>query len=523
MLAALGLSIAETLVGLVAVLAVVSYLRLSNYWTRKGIPCVKGLPLIGSAPSFVMQSQYRGAIMQRFYEDARAKGQPCVGLFLTTRPTLLVVDLDLARTILIKDFSHFTDRGVPSDRVNEPLTANLFTLEGQEWRTLRHKLTPTFTAARMRAMFPLVLACAEELVAVLRSEAVRAEPVEMFELLARFTTDVIGSCAFGIQTNTLKDPDAEFRTMGRNAFSLSPVQGLFRFVAPQVLPYLRRVLPIRLVPQDIHDFFTKMFQNTVAYRQKNHVVRHDFVDLLLQLKTKGKLNDQPDDEHQSVPDSGIDEDILPAQAFVFFLAGFETSSSTLANCLTELSQHPEVQERLREEVDRVLAAHDGKLSYDVMHEMTYMEQVLQETMRMYPAASNIPRVVTEAYTLPFSGPDGKPAVLEKGTPVLVPNYAIHHDPEYYPDPYRFDPERFTEEAKQSRPHYSYMPFGEGPRICIGMRFAMMQMKAGLTAILRTYRVSPCEDSDKYYPPRFVARSVVTKVEGGNKVRLQLRA
>lgn len=88
-------------------------------------------------------------------------------------------------------------------------------------------------------------------------------------------------------------------------------------------------------------------------------------------------------------------------------------------------------------------------------------------MRLYPAAALMGRRVTQDYTLPFQGKNGKPSVLEKGVGVFIPTFALHRDPEYFPEPDKFDPERFTEEAKRSRPHYAYMPFGEGPRICIG--------------------------------------------------------
>lgn len=90
-----------------------------------------------------------------------------------------------------------------------------------------------------------------------------------------------------------------------------------------------------------------------------------------------------------------------------------------------------------------------------------------ETMRLYPAGSILGRNVTQDYTLPFKGKDGQPAVLEKGLQVIIPTFALHRDPEYFPDPDKFNPEHFTEEAKRSRPNYCYIPFGEGPRICIG--------------------------------------------------------
>ncbi|KAK3932207.1 Cytochrome P450 6a8 [Frankliniella fusca] len=506
----------EVLVALVVLLAIRYYVRTASFWTSRGVMSKSGVPILGSAPALLMQTEYRGTIMQKFYREARAKNEPCVGLFVGSQPSLLVVDQDMLRSVLVKDFSHFMDRGMAFDRHREPLTANLFNIEGAEWRALRHKLTPTFTSGKMRNMFPLVQACADELTAVLAAEAASGRPVEMFELLARFTTDIIGSCAFGIQANALKDPNSEFRAMGRQAFDMNILQTFFSVVMPKALPYVKAIFPnVRLINKSVADFFTRQasvlgatFEENVEYRQKNKVVRHDFVDILMQLKSKN-----------SGDTDGIDADILPAQAFVFFLAGFETSSSTLGNVMTELAHNPDVQDKVRAEVERVLAKHNGNITYEALGELTYMEQVIDETMRLYPAASNMARVANEDYVLPTTTADGKPAVLPKGIKVIIPIFALHRDPEFYPEPDKFNPDNFTEEAKRSRPHFAFMPFGEGPRICIGLRFAMMQMKSGLATILRSYRVLPVEGANDY-PPVFEERTFVTKVKGGNKVILR---
>ncbi|KAK3925060.1 putative cytochrome P450 6a23 [Frankliniella fusca] len=511
----------EVLVACVVLLAVRYYVRTARFWTSRGVMSKGGLPILGSAPALILQTQYRGRIMQKFYREARAKNEPCVGLFVASQPTLLLVDQDLLRSVLVKDFSHFMDRGMAFDRHREPLTANLFSIEGAEWRALRHKLTPTFTSGKMRNMFPLVQACADELTAVLAAEAAAGRPVEMFELLARFTTDIIGSCAFGIQANALKDPDSEFRVMGKKAFDLNILQIFFGLVVPKALPYARAIFPnLRLIHKSVADFFTRQasvpraegaaetFEENVEYRQKNKVVRHDFVDILMQLKSKN-----------SGDTDGIDADILPAQAFIFFLAGFETSSSTLANVMTELAHNPDVQDKVRAEVERVLAKHNGNITYEALGELTYMEQVIDETMRLYPALANITRVVNEDYVLPTTTADGKPAVLPKGIKVIIPTFALHRDPEFYPEPDKFNPDNFTDEAKRSRPNFAFLPFGEGPRICIGLRFAMMQMKSGLATILRSFRVLPVEGANDY-PPEFEVRTFVTKVKGGNKVILR---
>ncbi|KAJ1530200.1 hypothetical protein ONE63_005127 [Megalurothrips usitatus] len=496
-------------------MAILVVCRTTGFWSRRGITDVQGWPIVGSSLRYYLQTEYRGHTMQRFYTEARAKGDPCVGIYIGTTPLLVLVDQDLIRAIMVKDFSHFMNRGMPYDRENEPLTANLFNLEGNEWRSLRHKLTPTFTSGRMRAMFPLVSACAEEMAAVLRAEAASGEPVAMFELLARFTTDVIGTCAFGIQANTLKDPEAEFRVMGRKAFNFTLLQTFFLLIAPQAAPFAKKFFDVTLMDRGVSRFFTRVFQENFEYRQRSNVQRHDFVDLLLQIKTKGKL----DGDGKEDSTGKIDDDIIPAQAFVFFLAGFETSSSALGNTMTELAHNPDVQDKARAEVQRVLAKHGGQITYEALHDLTYLEQVIEETMRLYPAASNMGRVVTEDYTLPISSKNGKPSVLQKGMKVIIPTFAIHRDPEFYPDPDKFNPDNFTAEAKQARPNYAYMPFGEGPRICIGLRFAMMQMKAGLATVLRDFRLEPAPGV-RDYPPQFLPRTFVTQTRGGNKVHLR---
>lgn len=501
----------EVLAALVAVSAVIYYYLTStaDFWAKRGIPFIAPSPFFGSSKDFFFNKVFRGEIGRSFYNYAKEGGHKYVGVFLGRRPVLIPCDVDVVKTMLVKDFHYVTDRGMFYDRKREPLSANLFNLGGSEWKTLRAKLSPTFTTGKMKNMFYLVSECARGLEHFLEEEASKQRgSVEMNEALARYSTDVIGSCAFGIEANSLKDPDAEFRTMGREVFTISRGRAFLQVIA-ESLPMLRRVLPLPLIKRNVSSFFTRTFNENVQYREQQKVVRHDFLDLLLQLKHSGA------DGSAGADSTGIDVDILPAQAFIFFLAGFETSSGATSACLMNLAQHQDVQDRLREEVDRVLAKHGGVMSYEALQEMKYMEQCLEETMRMFPALGLLPRVVTRDYQLP----DCK-ATVPAGTRILIPVYAIHHDPEFYPEPSRFDPDRFTEDAKSSRPHYAYLPFGEGPRICIGMRFAWMQMKSALTVVLRSYKVTPNEHT--VYPLKFDTKSFVSKIDGGAHVTLTRR-
>ncbi|KAJ1530199.1 hypothetical protein ONE63_005126 [Megalurothrips usitatus] len=498
----------------VTALMLVRYYFKSGFWHQLGVLEVKSWRIL----FFYTQSEYPGYATQEIYTMCREKGQPCAGFYLCTFPTLVAVDLELIRAIVAKDFSHFMGRGVSFDRENEPMSANLINLEGNEWRSVRHKLTPTFSSGRMRAMFPLVSACAEEMVAVLRTQAAPGETVSMLDMSARYSIDVIGSCAFGIQANALTEPETEFRVMGERAMRFSAIRLLSFFLPPRVSALMRKYLNVTMFDKDVTRFFNSVFEENFQFRQQSDVKRHDFVDLLLEIKNNAKLEEGADGKDSTGLAGNID-DIIQAQALVFFLAGFETISGTLANTMTELAHNPDVQDKARAEVQRVLAKHGGQITYEALHDLTYLEQVIEETMRLYPTTSNLPRIATEDYTLPIPAKNGKPSVIQKGTRVVIPIYAIHRDPEFYTDPDKFNPDNFTAEAKKARPKYAFLPFGAGPRICIAIRFAMMQLKAALAAVLRDFHLEPMKGS-KDYPPRFRPGTLTTKTYGGNKVLLR---
>nr|CAD7580955.1 unnamed protein product [Timema californicum] len=194
--------------------------------------------------------------------------------------------------------------------------------------------------------------------------------------------------------------------------------------------------------------------------------------------------------------------LLAAQCFVFFLAGFETSATTISCCLHELAVNPDIQERLRKEVDTVLIKHGGQITYEALQDLKYMDAVVYETLRKYPPAGSLTRFCTKDYQIP-----GTNVNIDKDVKVVIPVYAIHHDPKYYPDPEKFDPERFSTENIKSQPNCTYLPFGEGPRNCMGLRFGLMQVKVGLTALLSKYKFSVCEKTS--IPVTFCPISFIT--------------
>ncbi|XP_062552480.1 probable cytochrome P450 6a13 [Armigeres subalbatus] len=483
---------------LAVTLAVLWVRKRYSYWKERGIPY--------SEPSFpagnirgMGRTEHLSTMMQRCYKDLKGKG-PIGGIFFFINPVALAMDLDLIKNVLVKDFQYCHDRSLYYNEKDDPLSAHLLTMEGTKWKNLRAKLTPTFTSGKMKMMFPTIITVAEDFSKLMKSDASKNREIEMKEILARFTTDVIGNCAFGLECNSLHDPEAEFRRMGRKIFAV-PKGRLLKFFIAQQFRSVARSLGIRLTDKDVSDFFLGAVKDTVKYREENKIERNDFMSLLLKLKNAEPLEDG--NAHNIDPMS-VEE--IAAQAFVFFAAGFETSSTAMSYCLFELAQNIDLQNKARKCVTDAIKKH-GSMTYEATQDMSYIDQCINESLRKYPPLSNLIRAVSMDYKLPNSD-----VVLQQGSTLIVPVYAIHHDPEYYPDPERYDPERFAPDQVAKRNPYTFLPFGEGPRICIGMRFGMMQARVGLAYLLKDFKFTLSNKTP--VPLKISPRTPIYTSEGG---------
>lgn len=224
------------------------------------------------------------------------------------KPAVLALDIEFMKHVLITDFQYFHDRGVFFNEKVDPLAGHIFNLEGARWKKLRAKLTPTFTSGKMKYMFPtMVDVCNDFMTALEKSSTVNHE-IEMKDFLGRFTTDIIGSCAFGLNCNSLNDPNNKFREMGKKSFE-APRNSRAKQFALLAFKSLGRWLSVKTVRDDVSEFFLKIVYDTVEHRETNNVQRSDFMDLLIKLK------------NSSNPDEQLSLNEIAAQAFVFFLAG----------------------------------------------------------------------------------------------------------------------------------------------------------------------------------------------------------
>ena len=178
-----------------------------------------------------------------------------------------------------------------------------------------------------------------------------------------------------------------------------------------------------------------------------------------------------------------------AQSWVFFMAGYETTSSALAFATYQLALNDDIQRKLYEEVLTSVDS-NGDIDYDLISRLPYLDSVISETLRMHSPFMRVGRRTMSDYTLGNTG-----ISIKKFEQVEIPIYAIHMSEEFYPDPQKFDPDRFMSERRRQLIPYTYLPFGGGPRNCIGMRFALMEIKLCLTQLIHRYKFLPCDKTD----------------------------
>lgn len=309
-----------------------------------------------------------GGSMQTIYEKFKGRA-PFVGIYMFLKPAALLVDLDLVKNVLIKDFNYFHDRGVFYNEKDDPISAHLFALQGPKWKLLRHKLSPTFTSGKMKMMFPTIVDVAKRFEATIDEVAERDADLDIKKLMARFTVEVIGVCAFGLDCNSVADENSEFYRVGLSVFS-NPRHSFPVDLLMIAYRKLARKIGCKRFRDEVSDFYMRVVKSTVSFRTANDVHRHDFMELLIDL-------------YQRQDDNKITFNELLAQAFVFFIAGFETSSTTLQFCFYELAANPDIQTKARNHINEVLERHGGDLTYEAMMDMKYLDQIINGISQVY--------------------------------------------------------------------------------------------------------------------------------------------
>uniref|UniRef100_A0A0A9X611 Putative cytochrome P450 6a20 n=3 Tax=Lygus hesperus TaxID=30085 RepID=A0A0A9X611_LYGHE len=462
--------------------------KVNEHWKNKGVPHKTPMLFFGNSINAVLG---KGNLMNENRQDVLRMfpKAPLVGYYDFVKPTLIVNDLDLVQKVLIKDFSHFNTRPMNPDEEKFPELVNLSNMTGKRWKSLRNKMIPVFTTGKLRLMFEQMSILSDTLLGSINpKDEEEVKSVDLKKLFNCYSMDIIGSTAFGIEVGTLKDSNNEFARIGRTAFGWNFT---LRFMFMYNFPSLSRRLGIGMNSPSIVKYYSDIVKQTLAHRVASGGQRNDFVNLMLTLKEKGFLEsgkeemdsylDMVDD---SLPDNErveITENLILSNAFLFIMAGFEPVGTVLSHLCFDLSQNVDKQEKLRNEILKAYDAKKGVFNYDTIRDTPYMEMCVKETMRLHTVVGIINRECSKEYTFP-----GTNVTVKPGEAIEISSYSIHMNPEIYREPEKFIPERFGPDV--TYPPCTWLPFGDGPRICIAMRFVITEVKCAMAKLLLKYDI-----------------------------------
>ncbi|KAL8597011.1 hypothetical protein ACOMHN_050110 [Nucella lapillus] len=391
------------------------------------------------------------------------------GLYLGREPMIVIGDIEILKSVLVKDFAHFSDRAIfarsAQARVSEKM---LVSATGADWKRIRSIVTPTFSTSKLKMMEPQINRCSEVLADNLLEKIQEGQKINVKDDFGAYTLDVIASTAFGLQVNSQKDASDPFLVNIKGFFANAGKIRVYNTIAT-FLPVLNPVVGwLRIHPWFNKPmlFYTTNIRSMIEQRKadKNQSRSVDFLQLIINAEASdGVTSDK----------KRLTQDEIISQMLIFFIAGYETTAATLQYMSYNLAMHPEVQQRIVTEMQQQLG--EETPTYENVTKLKYMEQTIHETLRMHPPATTITRLASETVTI-------KGLTIPKGFGVMIPCAEVMMDPEYFPDPQRFDPDRFSDKA--SVDPISFLPFGFGPRACVGTRLAMLEIKIAMVHVLR---------------------------------------
>ncbi|NWT00175.1 CP3A9 protein, partial [Mionectes macconnelli] len=443
---------------------------------KLGIPGPRPLPFFGTC------LEYRKGFLE-FDHNCFKKYGKIWGIYDGRQPVLAVTDPQIIKSVLVKDcYSAFTNRrhvdlaGMLSNAIS--------LAEDEQWKRLRTVLSPTFTSGKLKEMFPIMKHYGEVLVRNIEKKLNEDNSVSVKDIFGSYSMDVVTSTSFGVNIDSMNNPKDPFVGEMKKLVSFDFFDPLFilSFVFPFVTPLLAK-MNFSFFPADAVDFFMRSIGKIKKEREKEvYKGRVDFLQLMIESQNSSSNENKEANHSQKAL---TDTEVL-AQAFIFIFAGYEPTSNTLGFLAYELALHPDVQQKLLQEIDTVLP-NKAPLTYDAIMKLEYLDMTLSETLRLYPLGGRIERTCKK--DVEING-----VTIPKGTVVTIPPYVLHHNPDYWPNPEEFRPERFSKENKESIDPYTYLPFGAGPRNCIGMRFALLSLKVAMASLLQHFTFQTCKET-----------------------------
>lgn len=341
-------------------------------------------------------------------------------------PTYLACDAGIIHQVGIKYFDHFTDRipflGFQADGL---LGHSVLLMCGDKWRAMRSTLAPAFTGSKIRHMFDSYVGDAAHKLTqslMMQSQQCGTHRCEVREFFGCYGANVVASCAFGLEINAFENPANEIYVYGKAANYFSGFTAGLRMMLLAMFPKLMSAIGFEFVPNYIRQFFKSAVLDTMNERMKRNISRPDLINTLMRARNE-RLKRLKDEKLESsgAGDRNDDnnrcdwtDDELVAQCFICFLVGFDSMANVMAFMAYELALNAEIQQKLYEEIRTVNESiNGGRLTYDALLKLKYLDQVIDETLRKWPPALFTTRQCTKEVVLDLG--DGKTVNIEHGT------------------------------------------------------------------------------------------------------------
>ncbi|KAI1883293.1 hypothetical protein AGOR_G00243710 [Albula goreensis] len=468
------------LITLICLLVVYGY-RPVGFFEKLGIPGPKPVPFLGSLGEYVQ------GIAAMDLNNFKKYGR-IWGFFEGHHPVLATVDTKMIKTIFVKEcFTNFTNRRY--FRFLGKMNNSLSNVHGATWRRGRSAISPLFSGSRLKEVFVLMEPHSEKLVKNLQVKDSCEEGLDIHEIWTDFCLDALVGAILSIDTDAISNPKNPTVVRMKRTFKFdftNPILGL-----SVIFPFLDPLLEmgnLSVFPKADMDSFYAAFEKVKEDREKGvQKDRVDFLKMMLESQLSNSVISESNIDAHGNALKGLTHYEILCTMMIFLLGGLETTSKSLAFVAHSLATNPDVMKKLLDEIDGVLPE-KTPLTYEKLAAMEYLDMVLYETLRLYPVLQRLERVCTK--TINING-----VTVPKGTVVTVPLHALHQDPQLWPEPDIFNPERFSKENRIRMDPYAFLPFGAGPRNCIGMRFARILMKLPLVQVLRQFSFAACTETE----------------------------
>ena len=372
------------------------------------------------------------------------------------RKVFFTTHLEVIKHILQSNQKNYV-KSVAYRNLKLALGNGLVTSEGDDWRRNRRLAQPAFYKTQLEGLYKAMTDVAESYCKNLAEKIKEGQVVEITEEMMAVTADIVLKALFSAEN------PAAISEMYRIMVD-SQEYIIERTVAPYLIPLHYITGKRRRFKKDMAWFDGHLY-HLINERRKGKEPVNDLLSMLLQSRYE--------DTGEPMTDLQLRD-----EAITLFAAGHETSSNALSWTIYLLAQHPRVLHKLQQEVDTVLG--DRAPSFEDLRKLTYTMQVIQEGMRLYPPAFAVGRE-------PLEDDEVLGAKIPKGSVVFISICGVHRDPHFWERPDEFYPEHFTPENEKNRPRMAYMPFGAGPRMCIGNHFALMEMQLLLAMLVRHFK------------------------------------